>query len=114
MLTGTAPEGPVVRRAGNALLVGFRVSPAASRTAVKGLYGDRVKVAVRAPAESGRANAELVDALARWTGVMRDNVYIKSGLSSRDKVVAFEGVDELELRNRLATLLRGERAEKKD
>jgi uncharacterized protein (TIGR00251 family) len=77
---------------------------------VKGLYGDRVKVSVSAPAEDGRANAELVEALARWTGFMRDNIHIKSGHGSRDKVVAFAGVDEAELTCRLAALLQGERA----
>jgi uncharacterized protein (TIGR00251 family) len=105
-----AREGPAIRRAGDALLVGFRVSPSAARTAVKGLYGDRVKVAINAPAEDGRANAELIEALARWMGLMRDNIRVKTGHASRDKVLSFEGIEEAELGSKLAALVREDRS----
>ncbi len=106
------PEGPVIRRVGDSLLVGFRVSPSAARTAVKGLYGDRVKVAINAPAEDGRANAELVEALARWMGLMRDTIRVKNGQASRDKVLSFEGIEETELASKLAALVREDRSRK--
>jgi uncharacterized protein (TIGR00251 family) len=107
-----AQEGPAIHRAGDSLLVGFRVAPSAARTAVKGLYGDRVKVAINAPAEDGRANAELVDAVARWMGLMRDNVRVRTGHASRDKVLSFEGIEEAELASRLAALVRKDRSGK--
>lgn len=108
MSVSSAPKTPAVRRAGDSLLVGFRVAPSAARTAVVGLYGDRVKVAISAPAEGGKANARLIDALAGWMGLMRDNIHIKSGHGSRDKVVAFEGIDKADLVCRLTALV-GER-----
>jgi uncharacterized protein (TIGR00251 family) len=91
------------------LQVGVRVSPAAPRTRLAGVYGDRLKVAVSAPPEDNRANSELVDALAAWLGLRRDNVRIESGHTSRDKVVSFTGIDEAELRNRLAGALMSRR-----
>jgi uncharacterized protein YggU (UPF0235/DUF167 family) len=86
------------------------VSPSAPRTAVRGLYGDRLKVAVSAPPEDNRANQRLAEALAGWLGLRRDDVRVESGHGSRDKVVAFAGIEELELRDRLTGLLYGERA----
>jgi uncharacterized protein (TIGR00251 family) len=87
------------------LLVGVRVSPSAPQTALRGVYGDRLKVAVNAPPEDNRANHELVEALAEWLGLRRDDVRIEAGHGSRDKVVAFTGIDEAELRCKLAGLL---------
>lgn len=103
---GTGPV-PAVRVGEDGLLVGFRVSPNAKRTRVLGLFGDRVKVQVGAPPEDGRANAELRSALARWLDLPAERVVLYSGEKSRDKVVAFRGVEEDDLRERLARLLAG-------
>ena len=98
-------SGPSIRRAEGGLLVGFRVSPSASRTSVRGLYGDRIKVSVSAPPENDRANLELIGALARWMGLERDTIHIKSGHTSRDKVLVFENVAEALLRTKLTALV---------
>jgi uncharacterized protein len=100
---------PAVRVGATGPQIGVRVSPSAPRSRVVGVYGDRLKVAVGAPPEDNRANAELVEALARWLGLHRDEVHLESGHASRDKVVSFSGIDEAELRSRLAALLTGGR-----
>jgi len=53
------------------------------RTAVRGMYGERLKVAVSAPPEDDRANRELVSTVADWLGLPRDNVTIASGHASQ-------------------------------
>ncbi|MFH1833959.1 MAG: DUF167 domain-containing protein [bacterium] len=98
---------PTIRPAARGLLVGVRVGPAASRTAVQGVYGDRLKVSVGAPPAGGRANRELTEVLAGWLGVRRDGVRVEAGYGSRDKVVAITGMDEAELRSKLTGLLYG-------
>jgi uncharacterized protein len=103
----SALEAPSIRSDGDILLFGVRVSPSAPVTAVRGLYGDRLKVSVNAPPEDNRANRELTDALAGWLEIRRDAVRIESGRASRDKVVAVADLDEAELRRRLATLAEG-------
>jgi uncharacterized protein (TIGR00251 family) len=100
-----APAAPVIRPGSGGLLVGVRVSPSAPVTAVRGLYGERLKVSVSAPAEDNRANRELVEALAKWLGIRRDSVRVEAGHGSRDKVVAFLGVGETDLREKLTGLL---------
>jgi len=88
-------------------LIGVRVSPSAARTAVRGLYGERLKVSLSSPPEGGRANRELVGVLAGWLGLRRDRVRVEAGHGSRDKIVAIAGMDEVELRDRIAGLVDG-------
>ena len=72
---------------GNDLLLELKIQPGAARDAFAGTLGERQKVQIRAPATDGRANAHLVDWLARQFGVGRRGVSIESGLSSRLKRV---------------------------
>lgn len=90
-----------VYTAGGSVCVGIRVSPSAPRTAIRGIHGDKLKVAVAAPPEDNRANRELTDALAGWLCVDRNRVDVVKGHASRNKVVAFSGIDEAQLRKRL-------------
>ena len=102
---GASPGTIGIHSRDGALLVGVRVLPSAARTEVRGVYGDRLKVAVNAPPEAGKANARLVQALAAWLGLKADMVTVRSGHGGRDKVVAFSGMTENELRDGLARLL---------
>jgi uncharacterized protein (TIGR00251 family) len=86
-------------------VVGVRVIPGAARTEMRGVYGDRLKVAVSAPPEGGKANARLVQALAAWLDLRVDEVTVQSGHGGRDKMVAFSGIAESELRDKLSGLL---------
>lgn len=100
---------PAITSGATGLHIGIRVSPSAPRTQLRGVYGDRLKVSVGAPPEDNRANQELVEALAGWLGLRRDDVRIESGHTSRDKVVSFSGIEEAQLRDKLAALLAGGR-----
>ena len=102
---GTQAQAVTIQARGESLLVGVRVIPSASRTEIRGIYGDRLKVAVSAPPEGGKANARLTQALATWLRLRLDDVRVESGHGGRDKMVAFSGVDEEELRERLGRVL---------
>lgn len=85
------------------------MSPSAQCTAFRGLYGERIKVSLSAPPEDNRANEELLKVLSSWLGLPRDRVRLQAGHASRDKTVVFTGVEEKELRKRLADLTSGTR-----
>jgi len=70
------------------------VQPGAKRSEFAGRHGERVKVRLAAPAVEGKANAALIEFLADYFGVPRRNVSIVSGVRSRAKRVAIEGVAE--------------------
>ena len=57
------------------------------RSAVVGRYGDAIKIRVAAPADKGRANAELCAFLAREFGIPQRRVEVIAGLTSPIKVV---------------------------
>jgi uncharacterized protein (TIGR00251 family) len=78
-----------------------KVTPGASRDAVVGWLGDAVKVAVREPAERGRANAAVERVLAAALGVSAASVRIASGGAAPRKVVVVDGLDAVEVHRRL-------------
>jgi uncharacterized protein len=73
----------------------LRVSAGASRSEILGRMADgRLKLRVAAPAEAGKANAEVVAFLARRLGLTRREVRLVAGTSSRDKVVEIKTSSE--------------------
>jgi uncharacterized protein (TIGR00251 family) len=75
------PDGATLR---------VHVVPGASRTEIKGRYGDSIKIRVSAPPEGGKANRVLVDFVEDTTG---GRAAILSGVSSRTKVILIRGVE---------------------
>jgi uncharacterized protein len=73
------------RSPGGFLVMSIRVQPGAKRTEVAGPHGDALKIRVAAPALEDRANAALVDFIARKLGVARRDVALVSGVKSREK-----------------------------
>ena len=67
-----------------------RVVPGASRTELKGRYGDVIKIRVSAPPEGGRANHAVVDLFERLVGGTAE---IVKGRSSQFKTVLIRGVE---------------------
>lgn len=84
--------------------VAIRVRPGASRTAVGGLHGDRLVVAVTARAVDGAATEAALRALADALGVRPRHVSLVSGATSRDKVVEVEDDARDDLAGRLELL----------
>jgi len=74
--------------------VRVRVVPGASRTEVKGRYGDAIKIRVSAPPEGGRANRAVVDLLEQLVG---GSAQIVKGLTSQTKTVLIRGVDRADV-----------------
>lgn len=87
-------------------LLHVRASPGARQSAVVGRYGGGWKISVAAPAEGGRANAELVRLLASVLDVPGRSISIVSGLSSRNKTIAVAAIEDAEVDRRLASASR--------
>ena len=67
--------------------------PGASRSAVAGLLGDRLKVRVAAPPEGGKANRAVCELLRGWSHATA--VEIISGPTSAEKTALLHGVTTL-------------------
>lgn len=73
-------------------LVHLKVVPGASRTRVVGALGDRLKVAVAAPPEAGKANASVLALLADALGVRPACVSLHAGPGTTMKTVRVVGL----------------------
>ena len=82
-------------------LLTVRVSPGASRDALLGWQGEVLRLSVAAPAERGKANEAVVRLLSAALGLSRQRLRIVRGQTSRQKVIAIEGLDEAEVRARM-------------
>jgi uncharacterized protein len=85
----------------------LRIVPNAKRSEIVGEYGDAVKVKVAAPAVDGKANAALLEFLAETLGVSVRVVTLIAGEKSRDKVIAVEGMEAEEVREKLLGTVHG-------
>jgi uncharacterized protein len=86
--------------------IAVRLVPRASRDEVVGFEGEgeseTLRVRVTAPPVEGRANAALTRLLAKRLRVARGDVRVVVGQTSRQKVVAIDGLTTAEVRRRLA------------
>jgi len=84
---------PVCRHDGDDVLVRVKAVPGASRNAIGGLLGDRIKIVVAAPPEGGKANRAIERLLAEAIGVSPRHVTIDNGHGSAFKTVRIQDVD---------------------
>jgi len=70
----------------HSILLRVKARPHAREDAVLGVRAGELVVAVRAAAEKGKANAEIVKVLAKALGVRRDCILLKTGAGASHKV----------------------------
>lgn len=64
-----------------------RAQPGARRSGLVGVWNHALKVAVRAPAQDGRANDELLESLAAVLGLRPRDLELDRGATARDKQI---------------------------
>lgn len=72
------------------LLLTLHIQPGAKKTEICGRHGDALKVRLAAPPVDGKANAALLAFVAEVLAVRKTGVSLKSGQTSRRKVVEVE------------------------
>ena len=76
---------------GQDVLLRLRIQPRASRDAIEGIHGDRLRVRVSAPPVDDAANDRLILLLARTLDMPRSSVQLVRGARGRDKDVLLSG-----------------------
>lgn len=69
------------------LTLTLHIQPGAKRSECVGLHGDALKIRLAAPPVDGKANAALLEFIAGRLAVAKSAVLLKSGQTSRRKVV---------------------------
>jgi len=75
--------------------------PRSSKNAVQGLYGNAVKIRLRAPPVDGKANKALLSFMGEALDIPARQVSIITGLTGRKKRVLIDGLNAEEVRSRL-------------
>jgi uncharacterized protein (TIGR00251 family) len=95
-----------IRPASDGAIIDIEASPGAKETKVPAGYNQwrkRLLVKLKAPPERGRANVELIDALARLLNVPSVRIEITSGATDSRKSVKVRGM----AREDIVKVLRG-------
>lgn len=69
----------------------LHIQPGAKKTEVAGVHGDALKIRLAAPPVDGKANAALIAFVADRLGLAKSAVSLKSGQTSRRKVLEVAG-----------------------
>ena len=85
-----ADASPLVQQPDH-LLLRVKAVPGASREALAGVLGDRLKVRVAEPPEGGRANAAICALVARTLGLRPRQVAVQAGHASAEKTLRIDG-----------------------
>jgi uncharacterized protein (TIGR00251 family) len=96
------PQEPMLQTTADGVIVDVKAQPGARRAGIVGMQGGRLKVAVTAVAERGRANEALVETLAVGLALRKSQVELVSGETNPLKRFLLRGITEAELRERLA------------
>lgn len=77
------------------------IQPRSSQNEVSGIHNNSLKIRLTSPPVDGAANKTCVKFLAKWLGVSPSKIRIVSGLSSKNKTIEIDGMDESIFRNKL-------------
>ncbi|TVL99833.1 MAG: YggU family protein [Candidatus Brocadia sp. WS118] len=84
------------------VILSIRTQPGSSKNRIIGEYGGRLKLAVTAAPEKGKANKAVIELLADTFRIHESSIHIISGESSRDKRVLIEGLILKDLKSLLS------------
>ncbi len=79
----------------------LHIQPGAKKTEVAGAHGDALKIRLAAPPVDGKANEALLRFLANQLSLPKQQVSLKSGQTSRRKVVEVQGLSAVACQARL-------------
>lgn len=83
-------------------VLNIHAAPGAAKSQLQGLYGDALKVRLQAPPVDGKANAALVDFIARFLDLPARNVHLIGGQTSRRKRLLIQGLTASQILARCA------------
>lgn len=71
----------------NGVILGLHINASSKKTAIQGVYGERLKLSIASPPVDGAANKEIIKFLSKLLGVKKQDVAIIHGKTSKEKMV---------------------------
>lgn len=98
------PEGLILAVKAHPGARRLQIGPVIAAAAALGWPDARLKIAIAAAPEDGRANAAIIEALANWLGIKPAAITQESGFTARDKKFRIAGLCVARLGSSLADL----------
>ena len=83
----------------------LRVQPGARRQGIVGTHADRLKIAVHAAPEKGKANKAVIETLCEELDLKRSQLHLIAGETSSDKKILVTDLSMEELHSRVMAKL---------
>ena len=90
-----------IQKKDGSVVLGVKVIPGGSRTALAGEYDGMIRVKLSAAPEKGKANQCLIEFMAKVLGIKKNSINIISGATKPVKKIQISGVTEKEVRDGL-------------
>lgn len=74
------------------IVISVKVQPGSGKNCIVGNLGGRLKLAVSAAPEKGKANKAIIELLAKTLHIHKSSIHILSGETSQDKKLRIEGI----------------------
>jgi len=94
----------------NGIVLLVKAQPGGRKNAIRGEQNGALKVSVTQVAEKGKANAALIDVLAKELRLKRSQIELIAGETQSQKRFLISGVSRDELKTRLAAALADRRS----
>ncbi len=88
------------------VLISLRVIPGASWSEVVGIYGQALKVKIKAPPVDGQANAAIIDLFSGLLKISKAQLEITQGGKSKSKSLLVRGLSPFQIESALEGLLK--------
>jgi uncharacterized protein (TIGR00251 family) len=86
-------------------LLHVNVKPKASRNGIVGVHADRLKIAVSAAPEKGKANAAVLEVIAKQLCLKRSQLSLVAGETNTIKTLLVSGISAEGLRRQIEAVL---------
>jgi uncharacterized protein (TIGR00251 family) len=90
-----------LKEQGGRILLFVHAQPKASRNAIVGRHGDRLKIAVQTPPVDGAANDALMEFLADRLNLAKRDIELVSGATGRQKTFSLKSISLESARQKL-------------
>lgn len=91
--------GFAAQQVADGIVIAVWAQPGAKKNGIVGVHHGMLKIAVTAPPEDGRANAAIVQLLAKKLKLSKSRVVLQSGATQRQKKFLLVGVDSTALQS---------------
>lgn len=81
------------------LLLFIKVTPNASESKIGRIFNKSLKIYITATAEAGQANKAIIELLSAELNISKNNISIKQGITSYNKVIELSGDSEYIINN---------------